>query len=348
MRWSLVIMVLIAWASPGCRQPADRGGLDGRTASKGSMGRPKPMKSTATPRPQPPGGMGTSTGVAAAAKKRLEACQALYRARVMRLSALLDKLGVHRTDAQLAKDYGLHLRGTLRACIELTPSQRRCVIKQPNPLLAGQPCRLAGSLGLRVPTALVTQLRPKPVSVDDATARHLLAGLRGRWVHQASTGRRVELVIGPGGQASFRRFRDNRPDGGVQSAVFSMRHRQELIRRRAVTEQSYVYFRLNRNTFLLSGNPLHNATPIRSRTGFRLILARDRVLHMAAGQCEVIDLGHLAAHKATCTWERDDVTQIPVLRVAYMLGRWEQKLRFFLVTSHLLHERLYQRRFVRR
>lgn len=266
----------------------------------------------------------------------------------MRLSILLDKLGVARTDAQLTKDYGLHSDETLRACIELTPAQRRCVIKQPNPLLAGQPCRLDDSLGLSAPPPLMALLAPRPVAVDAAAARRQLTGLRGRWVRQGPAGLRVEIAIGQGGHATFRRFRDNRPDGDAQQSVLSIRHQRELLRRRAVTVQRYVYFRLDRNTFLLSGNPLHTATPIRSRTDFQLILARDRVLRLAAGRCEVIDLGHLAAHAATCTWDRDAVTQIPILRVAYTLGRWKLRSRFFLVRKHLLHERLYQRRFARR
>jgi len=265
-----------------------------------------------------------------------------------RLSALIDPLGVHRTDAQLAKDYGLGLPQTLQACIRLTPDQHRCVIEQPNPLLAEQPCRLDRSLSLVVPQSLMAQLVPRRVALDDATARHELAGLRGQWVHQGIAGHRVELTIGADGQATFRRFRDHRPVGGVQRSVLSLRYLRELRRRRAVTTQRYVYFRLNRDTFFLSGNPLHNATPIRSRTAFQLILARDRVLRLAAGRCEVIDLGHLASHAATCTWGRDAVTQVPVLRVGYKLGRWELRSRFFLVKSHLLHERLYERRFVRR
>lgn len=350
MHRSLVLIVLLAWAMPGCREPPAHRGRGGRPASKQPHMRPIPTPMTpASARPrQAPDGKGPGTGPATGRSERRKACQSLYRARVMRLSALLDKLGVHRTDVQLAKDYGLHAEETLRACVELTPAQRRCVIGQPNPLLAGQSCRLDNSLSLSAPPSLMALLVPRPVAVDDATARRRLAGLRGRWVRQGLAGRRVEIVIGPDGRATFRQFSDKRPDGDAHHSVLSIRHRRELLRRRAVTVQRYVYFRIDRDTFLLSGNPLHSATPIRSRTGFRLILARDRVLRLAAGHCEVIDLGHLAAHAATCTWDPDAVTQVPVLRIAYTLGRWKQQSRFFLVRSHLLHERLYQRRFVRR
>jgi len=302
---------------------------------------------SARPR-QPPGGKKPGTDAATGRAARLRACRSVYQARVMRLSALLDKLGVHRSDVQLAKDYALHTDETLQACVDLTPAQRRCVIGQPNPLLAEQFCRLDDPLSLRAPPPLMALLTPRPVAVDDATARHHLAGLRGRWVRQGPAGSRVEIVIGPEGRASFRHFRNKRPDGDVVHSVLSIRNRREVLRRRAVTVQRYVYFRIDRDTFLLSGNPLHTATPIRSRTAFQLILAKDRLVRLAAGQCEVIDLSYLAAHAATCTWHRDAVTQVPVLRITYTLGRWKRRSRFFLVRSHLIHERLYQRRFTRR
>jgi hypothetical protein len=289
------------------------------------------------------------TGSAAPSQRsRRSACQVLYRAGVMRLSALLDKIGVHRTAVQLAKDYGLDRDETLRACVKLTPAQLRCVLNQANPLFAGQACRLADSLGLTVPQTLMALLRPRSAAIDDAKGRRQLADLRGRWVRQGPAGRRVEIVISSGGRATFRRFRDNRPDGDVDQSMLSIRHQRELLRRRTVTTQRYVFFPLDRDTFLLSGNPLHTATPIRNKSVFQLILARDRVLRRAADQCEVIDLAHLAAHAATCTWDRDAVTRIPMLKVAYTLGRWELQERFFLVRAHLIHERLYQRRFVRR
>jgi hypothetical protein len=314
--------------------------------------RPTPMtRATATPRRSPgpgPASKGTTTGPSPDRIGRRTACQALYRARITHLSALLAKVGVHRSQAQLVKDYDLSSAGTLRPCMELTPDQRRCVIAQPNPLISEQPCRLDNSLGLGTPNALRSLLTPKPATLDEATARHQLAGLRGRWIHTSIDGRQTQIAVGPGGRATFRRFRNNRPVGEPRPSVLSIRHRRELLRRRAVTVQRYVFFRINRDTFLLSGNPLHSATPLRSRIGFQLILARDRVLRVAANQCEVIDLGYLATHAATCTWTTDGVGRIPVLRIAYTVGQWKQRSRFFLVGGHLLHERLYQRRFVRR
>ncbi len=280
--------------------------------------------------------------------KRRKTCQSLYRARTTHLSALLAKVGVNRTQEQLAKDYALDSDETLRTCIELSTAQRRCVIAQPNPLIAGQPCRLKGSLGLPVPPALMALLTPKPVAVDEGTARRQLAGLRGNWVQKSAAGRRTELNIGPGGRAVFRQFHGDRPEGEAIASVLSIRHRRELLERRAVTVQRNVYFRVNRDTLLLSGNPLHTATPIRDRTRFQLILARDRVLRMAAGRCEIIDLGYLAGYGATCTWKPDGVTQIPVLQITYTLGRWKLRSRYLHMGAHLIDERLYHRRFIRR
>ncbi len=345
-----VIIVLFAWAPAGCPQPTADRRAEGNNASKQPPMRPKPRPMTpaaAGPRRRP-GKKRATAGPTSDRLKLRKACLSLYRARITHLSALLAKVGLHRTQAQLVKDYGLNSDETLRACMELTPAQRRCVIALPNPLIAEQPCRLDVSLGLRAPPALMALLTPKPVAVDEATARHQLTSLRGRWVHESSAGRRTEIEIGPRGRATFRRFRDNRPQGGAIHSVLSIRRRRELLRRRAVTVQRYVYLRVNRNNFYLSGNPLHTATPIRNRTEFRLSLARDRVLRLAGGQCEVIDLGYLSGHAATCTWSPDAVGQVPVLRVTYLVGRWKLGARFFLVGAHLLDERLYQRHFVRR
>ncbi len=348
----IVFAALLAWSPLGCQEPTAPKGHKGEAKTKPTGMRPRPVKAPNARLRPAPDSMGSAARPAPAPAptqaKQKQSCLSLYRAGLARLSTLLAKVGVNRSLQQLEQEYGLNREDTLRPCMALTSTQRQCVIKQPNPLLAVHACRLPSSLGLRAPRSLMALLRPRPVVVDEATARRQLAGLRGRWLRQDKNGRQVELTIGAAGSASIQHLRSKRPQGAARKSVLSMRQRLQLLQQRAVTLQRNVYFRLNRDTFLLSGNPLHSATLVRNKNSFQLVLARDRVLRLVAGTCEVIDLAHLAAHAATCTWSTHEVTKVPLLSITYSVGRWKQRERFYYVRSHLLAERLYERRYVRR
>jgi hypothetical protein len=342
------LLLLLLLLLPGCGSDPGTGPRADAAARRPPDGAAPTTLSVARPRPVAPGGKPAPPDPGPSPAKRREACLALYRAAAARLSTILPRFGVRRAAAELAQDYDLAGTETLRACLSLTPTQRRCVAGQADPLLPSQPCRLASSLSLTPPANLMTLLAPPRIAVDEPTGRAQLASLRGRWELQDAAGRRIELVIDARGKATFRRYRGQRPDGEAQHSTLAVRHLREVQQRRQWTTQRKVFFRLDRDSFLLSGNPLHSVTPVRSRTDLQLPVARDRVLRLAANRCEILDLGHLTAYPARCAWDKDGVTRHPTLRVRYRLGRWPLEHRYLLIRSHLVHERLYHHRYARR
>lgn len=276
----------------------------------------------------------------------LAECKKLYADHYAKFVPMLAKLGIEATADEVVTAYGADKPDALKNCVELTPEQRACAMKQPNPLFSRRECKFDKSLTLYVPSEWSKKIDGEAKPLEEKEAKALQAWLAGKWVHEnPQWKRKEELVIDKAGKSTGERFKDGQPDGKKEEYEFSFQNELQIHRKWGTTTQTFTFFKIGPKAFAMSSNMIYNVVPLEDKKAFTLKTGSSEVALVKDGQCEVIDLSSAGAYPATCTWGKDEKEKRETFKVSYKPDQYERHSTYFHVNKHLVHEHLWQNKF---
>ncbi|MDY0000475.1 MAG: hypothetical protein RBU30_04185 [Polyangia bacterium] len=279
----------------------------------------------------------------------LNECKKMYADHYAKFVPILAKLGITATADEIVKAYGADKPDTLKRCTDLTPEQRACAMKQPNPLESKDECKHGKFLTNYVPSDWSKKISGEDKPLDEKIAKGLQAWLTGKWVREDAKWKRKEvLIVAKDGKATGENFKDDKPDGKKEDYEFSFKNELQIHRKWNTTTQTFTFFKLGPKAFVMSSNLIYNVVPVEDKKAFNLKIGSSEVALVKDGKCEVIDLSAATAYAATCTWGKDEASKKDNFTVSYKPGKWERKSMYIHQDKHLIHQYLWDTKYLKK
>jgi len=283
---------------------------------------------------------------AKASEEALAQCKKMYADHYAKFVPVLAKLGIEATAEEIVSAYQADKPDRLQRCMDLTPEQRDCAMKQPNPLLSRKECKHDKHLTMYVPSEWMKKIDGEVEPLEEKEAKALQAWLAGTWVNEDPRFKRREvLTIDKAGKATGERFKDGQPDDKKEEYEFSFKHPLRIHRLWGTTTQTFTFFKFGPKALVMSSNLIYNVMPLENKKTFTIKVGTHEVALVKDGECEVIDLSSAAAYPGTCTWGKDEKEKKETFEVSYKPEQFERKTLYFYVDKHLIHQFLWQSRY---